>query len=154
MHSEQTVPSRTVEAEPENTLNTLSPGRSSRWILPHELETPNRPTSSGLQSPVGVPVQFGPSPMTRSHKLSLPPFVPGLFQTQAWGLPKGNLTKKCMFCGSPMLWCFAPSVASKIRKLRIIGKWDRKIGKSDFPSLYRVSKSRVCLICKIQVPRC
>ena len=38
---EQTVPSRTVEAEPDNTLNTLSPGRSSRWILPHELETPN-----------------------------------------------------------------------------------------------------------------
>ena len=57
-------------------------------------------------------------------------------------------------CGSPMLWCFAPSVASKIRKLRLIGKWNRKIGKSDFPSLYRVSKSRVCLICKIQVPRC
>ena len=59
---EQTVPSRTVDAEPDNTLNTLSPGRSSRWILPHELETPDRPTSSGLQSPVGVPVQFGPSP--------------------------------------------------------------------------------------------
>ena len=46
---EQTVPSRTVDAEPENTLNTLSPGKSSRWILPHELETPDRPTSSGLQ---------------------------------------------------------------------------------------------------------
>ena len=32
----------------------LSPGRSTRWILPsEELETPNRPTSSGLQSPAG-----------------------------------------------------------------------------------------------------
>ena len=64
---EQTVPSRTVEAEPDNTLNTLSPGRSSRWILPHELETPNRPTSSGLQSPIGAPVQLGPSPVTREY---------------------------------------------------------------------------------------
>ena len=73
---EQTVPSRTVEAEPENTLNTLSPGRSSRWILPHELETPNRPTSSGLQSPVGVPVQFGPSPMTREYSATPPAHVP------------------------------------------------------------------------------
>ena len=64
---EQTVPSRTVEAEPDNVLNTLSPGRSQRWILPHELETPNRPTSSGLQSPVGAPIQLGPSPMTREY---------------------------------------------------------------------------------------
>ena len=39
---DQTVPSRTVESEPENVLNTLSPGRSTRWILPHELETPHR----------------------------------------------------------------------------------------------------------------
>ena len=62
---EHAVPSRTVEAEPDNVLNTLSPGRSARWILPHELETPNRPTSSGLQSPAGAPVQLGPSPMTR-----------------------------------------------------------------------------------------
>ena len=57
-------------------------------------------------------------------------------------------------CGSPMLWCFAPSVASKIRKFRLIGKWNRKIGKSDFLSLYRVSKSRVRLMPNIQVPRC
>ena len=61
---EQTVPSRTVDAEPENTLNTFSPGKSSRWILPHELETPHRPTSSGLQSPVGFPVQYAPSLVT------------------------------------------------------------------------------------------
>ena len=73
---EQTVPSRTVDAEPENTLNTLSPGRSSRWILPHELETPDRPTSSGLQSPVGVPVQFGPSPVTREYSATPPAHVP------------------------------------------------------------------------------
>ena len=53
-------------------LNTLSPGRSTRWILPQELETPNRPTSSGLQSLAGAPVQFGPSPMTREHS-TLPP---------------------------------------------------------------------------------
>ena len=58
---DQTIPSRSVESEPENVLNTLSPGRSMRWILPHELETPQRPTSSGLQSPMGIPVQFGPS---------------------------------------------------------------------------------------------
>ena len=58
---EHSVPSRSVESEPENVLNTLSPGRCSRWILPEELETPDRPTSSGLQSPVGVPVQLGPS---------------------------------------------------------------------------------------------
>ena len=64
---EQSTPSRSVESEPENVLNTLSPGRSSRWILPAELETPNRPTSSGLQSPVGVPVQFGPSPQAREY---------------------------------------------------------------------------------------
>ena len=59
---EHTVPSRSVESEPENVLNALSPGRCSRWILPEELETPDRPTSSGLQSPVGAPVQLGPSP--------------------------------------------------------------------------------------------
>ena len=52
---EQSVPSRSVESE--NVLNSLSltPGRNSRWILPAELETPTRPTSSGLQSPVGAP---------------------------------------------------------------------------------------------------
>ena len=64
---EQSVPSRTVDSEPENVLNTLSPGRSPRWTLPQELEMPNRPTSSGLQSPVGAPVQFGPSPQTREY---------------------------------------------------------------------------------------
>ena len=64
---EHSVPSRSVESEPESVLNTLSPGRCSRWILPEELETPNRPTSSGLQSLVGVPVQLGPSPQTREY---------------------------------------------------------------------------------------
>ena len=73
---EQTVPSRTVEAEPDNVLNTLSPGRNSRWILPSELETPDRPTSSGLQSPVGAPVQLGPSPMTREYSATPPGHIP------------------------------------------------------------------------------
>ena len=57
-------------------MNTRSPGRSSRWILPEELETPNRPTSSGLQSPVGVPVQFGPSPLTQEYAGQAPCGVP------------------------------------------------------------------------------
>ena len=78
---DQTVPSRTVESEPENILNTLSPGRSTRWILPQELETPNRPTSSGLQSPIGAPVQLGPSPQTREYSV-LPP---GSIPPAQWG---------------------------------------------------------------------
>ena len=70
------MPSRTVASEPENVLNTLSPGRSPRWILPIELETPNRPTSSSMQSPVGAPVQLGPSPQTREYAPHPPCFVP------------------------------------------------------------------------------
>ena len=31
------------------------------------METPDRPTSSGLQSPIGAPVQLGPSPQTREY---------------------------------------------------------------------------------------
>ena len=73
---EQSMPSRTVKSEPENVLNTLSPGRSTRWILPHELETPNRPTSSGLQSPMGAPIQFGPSPQTREYTPPPPCHIP------------------------------------------------------------------------------
>ena len=73
---EQSVPSRSVESEPENVLNTQSPGRSSRWILPEELETPNRPTSSGLQSPVGLPIQLGPSPQTREYSHPSPCCIP------------------------------------------------------------------------------
>ena len=75
---DQPVPSRTVESEPENVLNTLSlsPGRSTRWILPQELETPNRPTSSGIQSPVGAPVQFAPSPQTREYTPPPPCHIP------------------------------------------------------------------------------
>ena len=62
------APSRSVESEPENVLNTASPGRSSSWILPTEmLSTPDRPTASGLQSPSGVPMQYGPSPATQEH---------------------------------------------------------------------------------------
>ena len=73
---DHTVPSRTVESEPENVLNTLSPGRSQRWILPHELATPPRPTSSGLQSPMGAPVQLGPSPQTREYTPPPPYHIP------------------------------------------------------------------------------
>ena len=73
---EHSVPSRSVESEPENVLNTRSPGRCSRWLLPEELEAPNRPTSSGLQSPVGVPVQLGPSPQTREYVHTSPCGIP------------------------------------------------------------------------------
>ena len=31
------------------------------------MKTPNRPTTSGLQSPSGAPVQFGPSPATQEY---------------------------------------------------------------------------------------
>ena len=66
---EHDSPSRTVESEPENVLNTASPGRSSSWILPSEMmSTPDRPTCSGLQSPSKVPVQFGPSPLAQEEK--------------------------------------------------------------------------------------
>ena len=44
-------PSLTVEAEPENVLNTASPGRTSSWILPSEMMIPMRPTTGGLQTP-------------------------------------------------------------------------------------------------------
>ena len=61
-------PSRSAESEPENVLNTASPGRCSSWILPHEMmTTPDRPTTGGLQSPVGVPVQLGPGPLTQEY---------------------------------------------------------------------------------------
>ena len=41
-----------------------------------KLETPNRPTSSGLQSPVGAPVQLGPSPLTREYSATPPGNIP------------------------------------------------------------------------------
>ena len=41
-----------------------------------EIQTPNRPTSSGLQSPVGAPVQLGPSPMTREYSATPPGNIP------------------------------------------------------------------------------
>ena len=59
---DQTVPGPWSLSQRMSSINTLSPGRSQRWILPHELETPHRPTSSGLQSPMGAPVQFGQVP--------------------------------------------------------------------------------------------
>ena len=50
---EHTSPSQTLESEPDNLLNTASPGRCSSWILPSDsgsemMSTPDRPTSSGL----------------------------------------------------------------------------------------------------------
>ena len=97
---EQTVPSRTVDSEPENVLNTLSPGRSARWILAHELETPNRPTSSGLQSPAGAPVQLGPSPQTREYARPPPCCVP----PAQWGDVHGRAGEEdCeLFGGMPL----------------------------------------------------
>ena len=73
---EHSLPSTILESEPENVLNTRSPGRCSRWILPSEMETPDRPTSSGLQSPMGAPVQLGPSPQTREHSHPSPCCIP------------------------------------------------------------------------------
>ena len=73
---EHSLPSRSVESEPENVLNTRSPSRCSRWILPDELETPDRPTSSGLQSPIAAPVQLGPSPQTRKYSHPSPCCIP------------------------------------------------------------------------------
>ena len=62
------TPSRSVESEPENVLNTASPGQSSSWILPNEMmSTPDRPTTSGLQSPTGAPMQFSPSRAAQEH---------------------------------------------------------------------------------------
>ena len=70
-------PSRSVEPEPDNVLNTASPGRCSSWILPSEMmSTPDRPTSSGLQSPSGAPVQFGPSPLTQEYRHPSPCCIP------------------------------------------------------------------------------
>ena len=70
-------PSLTVEVEPENVLNTASPGRRSSWILALELMTPMRPTTGGLRTPEGAPVRYGPSPVTQQYSrqgdLSVPP---------------------------------------------------------------------------------
>ena len=69
-------PTLSVEAEPENVLNTASPGRRSSWILASEVMTPARPGTGGIQTPTGPPVQLGPSPVTqqysRLHDQSVP----------------------------------------------------------------------------------
>ena len=68
---------RSVESEPENVLNAASPGRSSSWVLPSEMmSTPDRPTTSGLQSPTGAPMQFGPSPAAQEYCRQSPCHVP------------------------------------------------------------------------------
>ena len=84
---DQTVPSRTVESEPENFLNTLSPGRTTRWILPQELETPDRPTTSGMQSPIGLPAQLGPSPRIQEYSVPQPRSVPPAQWGDVYGRP-------------------------------------------------------------------
>ena len=70
-------PGVTIEAEPENVLNTASPGRGSSWILASELMTPARPTTGGMQTPTGQPVQYGPNPVTQQYSrrqdLCIPP---------------------------------------------------------------------------------
>ena len=73
---EHSIPIRSGESEPENLLNARSPGRRSSWIPPSEMETPDRPTSSGLQSPIGAPVQLGPSPQIREHSRPSPCCIP------------------------------------------------------------------------------
>ena len=73
----QTSPSRSLESEPDNVLNTTSPGRSSAWILPNEMmTTPDKPTSSGLQSPSGLPMQLGPSHQAQEYSRPSPCCVP------------------------------------------------------------------------------
>ena len=73
---EHASPSRSLESEPDNVLNSASPGRRSAWILPSEMATPHRPTSSGLQSPSGIPVQLRPSALTQEYSRPSPCCVP------------------------------------------------------------------------------
>ena len=197
----------------------LRPGSRGWWVgggFPWKMRE-NREEGWGGWGGVGTGKGTGKSMRTRSSK---PPFSnlpfsnfspikggckPRVPQTTGLEIP----------CGSPiMLWCFARSVASKIRKLQFsvpqkeVGKrssitffvfgtllvtfrslflmllslfsslfyqtpfagtpfaarWsvnrkielalNWKIGKLAFLSLYRDSKTRVCLMRKIQVPRC
>ena len=70
-------PSLTVEAAPDNVLNTTSPSRRSSWITPSELMIPMRPTTGGLRAPEAEPVRYGPSPVTQQYNrqgdMSVPP---------------------------------------------------------------------------------
>ena len=94
------TPSRSVESEPENVLNTASPGRTSSWILASELmTTPDRPTTSGLQSPSGMPMQFGPSPQTQEYCRQSPCQVP----PAQWGdhFARESGVEECELFGDP-----------------------------------------------------
>ena len=75
--SQWTMPNLTVESQPDNLLNTASPGRRSSKTLASELMTPTRPTRGGLRTPEGEPVRYGSSPMTQQYNcqedLSVPP---------------------------------------------------------------------------------
>ena len=59
-------PSTSVESEPERMSS-----------LPHEImTTPDGPTTGELQSPVGVPVQLGPSPLAQECSRRSPAGIP------------------------------------------------------------------------------
>ena len=73
--------SRTVDAEPDNTLNTLSPGKNSRWILPHELATPGQTYIIGTSITSRCSSSIGPSPMTQEYSAT----PPGACSTSSMG---------------------------------------------------------------------
>ena len=77
---EHSIPSRSVESEPENELNTRSPGRCSSWILPSEMETSrqanvfrsaitNRCTSPAWSKPTGPRIQSPQSMLYTSSSM-------------------------------------------------------------------------------------
>ena len=92
-------PNRSVESEPENVLNTASPSQSSSWIPPTEMmSTPDRPTSSGLQSPSRAPMQFCPSPLTHEYRHPSPCCVPPAQWGNHYARESGGPGKKNVSC--------------------------------------------------------
>ena len=137
---DQTVPSRTVESEPANVLNTLSPGRSTRWILPHELETPNRPTSSGMRSPMGAPVQFGPSPQTREDIPPHPRYIP----PAEWGDVHGRVgDEECELFGGILIGDEQDSPADPLQAVQ----HPDELGNAAFPSPPQLQQPLVAARC-------
>ena len=66
-------PRPTVEVEPENLLNTVGPCGSPSWILPSQLVTPRRATTSGEQTLSSAPISYCPtSPPTQGYRLDTP----------------------------------------------------------------------------------
>ena len=137
---DQTVPSRTVESEPANVLNTLSPGQSTRWILPHELETPNRPMSSGMQSPMGAPVQFGPSPQTREYIPPHPCYIP----PAQWGDAHGRVgDEECELFGGMLIGDEQDSPADPLQAVQ----HPDELGNAVFPSPPQLQQPLVAARC-------